>query len=352
MVVFCLHYLGGSAREWSRVTELLAGELHVVALDLPGFGHAAKTPGYSVEEMADRIAATIRSHAPERWMLAGHSMGAKVAAAIARASEDGAHGLGGLAGLVLLAGSPPSPEPMEDAQRSKMLEWFLGDAETNRAQAHEFVASNSEADLSANDARSAEDDVLRANRAAWVAWLERGSREDWSQRIGLLQTRALVIAGADDPQLGPDAQRRLMLPHFAHATLVSLPGAKHLLPMECAEDVARLVLEHARESEYRALLASGRVSRATRAALESRDRPDDPAYAPVALDAAALRTLRAMVDRVIPQRGALHIDLAARIDAQLDSANGDGWRFARLPADADAYRAGPRDDRRALARRP
>ena len=75
-------------------------------------------PEYYVEEIANRIAATIRSYAPERWMLAGHSMGAKVAATIARASEDGAHGLGGLAGLLLLAGSRPSPEPMEDAQRA------------------------------------------------------------------------------------------------------------------------------------------------------------------------------------------------------------------------------------------
>ncbi len=48
--------------------------------------------------------------------------------------------------------------------------------------------------------------------------------------------------------------------------------------------------------------------------------------------------LRAVVDRVLPQPHALRIAIEARIDAMLASGEGDGWRFALLPPDADAYR--------------
>ena len=43
-----------------------------------------------------------------------HSMGAKVGLAVAWRVEDRE---AGIAGLVLLAGSPPSPEPMEEERR-------------------------------------------------------------------------------------------------------------------------------------------------------------------------------------------------------------------------------------------
>ena len=59
----------------------------------------------------------------------------------------------------------------------------------------------------------------------------------------MLRTPALIIAGADDPCLGPAAQAELMAPHFADARLVTLPGARHLLPLERAREVATLIQE-------------------------------------------------------------------------------------------------------------
>ncbi len=91
---------------------------------------------------------------------------------------------------------------------------------------------------------------------------------------------------------------------------------------------------------YRALINSPRVSTPTRIALQSRDREDDPAYLPVALTGAQLNTLRAILSRALPQPGDAPIDLAARLDAQLAAGEGDGWRFADLPADRAAYAAG------------
>ncbi len=133
--LFCLHFLGGSGRAWRWVSDDLAGSLHCVPIDLDGFGGAADRSGYTVQAMVDRVAAIIVEAAPARWLLAGHSMGAKIAIILARRAEDGDPGLQGLAGLVLLAGSPPGPEPMAESQRQAMLGWFAAGAETSRAEA-------------------------------------------------------------------------------------------------------------------------------------------------------------------------------------------------------------------------
>lgn len=338
--IFCLHYLGGSAREWSALAEALRDRVRVVPIDLPGFGDNAAVGGYCVAEMADAVTHAVISHAPGSWILAGHSMGAKVAAVIGARARDGAPELTALSGLILIAGSPPSPEPMADEQRAKMLGWFAGDAATERAQAHEYVASNSGPKLSTGSMRLAEDDVLRCNRAAWTAWLESGSREDWAEYVGVLDLPTLLIAGADDENLGPDAQQRLTMPHLSHARLVTLAGAKHLLPMECTDELAALLHEHAAAIGYRELIASVRVSEGTRRALESRDGPDDAGYRPSVMTAGALATLRALADAIVPQDAEPHIDIAARIEKQLAAGEGDGWRFAALPADALAYSRG------------
>lgn len=348
--LFALPFLGGSAREWSEVASLLAGSATCRPLDLPGFGEAADVPGYSVAEMAAFVVAAIRDAAPAHWILAGHSMGAKVALAVARQAEDGAAGLGGLSGLVLLAGSPPSPEPMAEERRRAMIAWITADGDTRRREATGFIAGNVGAPLPPRFAHTAVEDVLRASPAAWVAWLESGSREDWCARIGVLRTPALILSGSEDADLGPAAQACLMAPHLAHHRLVVLEGAKHLLPMERAEAVAALVAgEPFRQpaeqpapdvpAPYRALIASPRVNHRLRAALDQRAVPDDPAYRPAALDPVELAILRAVVDRVLPQDGPARIDIAARIDARLASGTGDGWRFSDLPPDPDAYRA-------------
>ena len=348
--MFLLHFLGGSAREWSEVTALLGEQCRCVAIDLPGFGDAADRPGYSVAAMADAVSEAVRADYPPRWVLVGHSMGAKVAIVVARRAEDGAEGLAGLSRLVLLAGSPPTPEPMDEARRKTMMSWFSGDDATSRTEAQSFLDASVGQALPAASNGQAVDDVLRTRRAAWLAWLESGSREDWADRIGVLRTPALIVSGEKDADLGPEAQASLMARHFASPRLASLPGAGHLLPMERPAEVARLIADHAGGADpgdpagpgldpaYRALIQSDRVSARTRGILLDRSRPDDRSGAPATLTPEAFAVLRAVVDRVLPQRPAMRIAIEARIDAALATGDGDGWRFALLPPDAEAYR--------------
>ena len=349
--VFMIHFLGGSARTWDAMIPYLSARFRCVGIDLPGFGDAAATLGDGVTEMADVVVRAVRTERPESWWLVGHSMGAKIATVLARRAEDGDEGLVGLSRLVLLAGSPPGPEPMTDDRRRTMMGWFEGDPATSRAEAAGFIdqALGGELPRMVKDKLVA--DVLRVRRTAWRAWLDGGSREDWSDRVGVLRTPTLIVAGGSDGDLGPAAQGDLMARHFASARLVVLAGAGHLLPLERAQDIAELIAEPengpdsggadaAPGQDYAALIASDRVSARTRAVLHQRGLSETEQNLPTFLESDLLAGLRAVVDRVIPQPEGHWIDLAARIDADLATGRGDGWRFALLPPDPAAYRAG------------
>ena len=241
--LICLHFLGGSARTWDAVAKRLGPDVASHALDLSGFGDAAGEPGADVAGMADRVAARIAAVAPARWWIAGHSMGAKVALAVARRAEDGAPGLAGLAGLALIAGSPPAPEPMAEAQRAEMIAWIDAAPAARREKARAYIAQNVGVPLVADVESAAVDDVLRANPLAWKRWLANGSREDWRERIGVLRTPALILAGSQDANLGAAAQARLTAPHLARHRVVELQGAGHLLPLEIPDAVALALRE-------------------------------------------------------------------------------------------------------------
>ena len=136
---------------------------------------------------------------------------------------------------------------------------------------------------------------------------------------------------------------------YPRARFVSLAETGHLLPYERASEVAAEIVELwesvVRASapvarEWAQLIASDRTGIEARALLARRALADDADYAPRALSPGQLATLRALAARLVPQPAGGRVDLAARIDADLASARGDGWRPAELPDDASAYRLG------------
>jgi pimeloyl-ACP methyl ester carboxylesterase len=136
-----LHALGGSARAWGGVCAALGSDFETLALDLPGFGGAPVAADLSVAGMVNQIIETVRTTGLTRWLLVGHSMGGKLATIVASRALAGEPGLFGLAGVVLLAGSPPSPEPMDEKRREKMIDWAAQGALDDSA-ARAFIDGN------------------------------------------------------------------------------------------------------------------------------------------------------------------------------------------------------------------
>ncbi len=230
-----LHVFGLSRREWIETGVALAPQFRVVSIDTPGFGDADDSTGYSVTEMADCFAETIGLLRLERFILVGHSMTGKVAAVLA------SRGLSGLEKLVLVAPSPPCPEPITPEARATML----GQTEPTREHAEAYLRANSCLPIRPEAWERSVEDRLRANPSAWRAWLEGGSLEDWSERVGTLDLPTLVIAAEKDASLGPAVQHKLTLPHFSQAHLEIVAGSCHLLPLEAPERLAGLLRDFA-----------------------------------------------------------------------------------------------------------
>ena len=234
--LFFLHALGASARSWDRVIAHLPDH-DCVALDLPGFGDAAAAGHRSVADTLDWFAHAVRAHGDAPWLVVGHSMGGKIATLAA------AQAPAGLAGVVLVAASPPSPEPIDEARRAKMIDWFAHGPAT-AAQAEEYLDANIAQPLPHDLAERVIADVRRSAPAAWRGWLEQGAREDWREAAGVIDTPALILAGAEDGDLGVDAQRRLNAPHYANARVEVVADAAHLIPYEQPARLAALIASH------------------------------------------------------------------------------------------------------------
>ena len=226
-----LHHFGGSSRTWDGVIRLLEGRFRCVALDQRGFGDSSAADSNSLKAMTEDVLAVVDALSLERYVLIGHSMGGKVALSVAARQPAG------LEGLVLIAPSPPTPEPMEPAERARLLHSH-GDREAALKTNH----SISRLPVADDEFEVLLEDNLRCSAAAWQAWLERGSRE--TLELGMINVPTLLIAGELDPVISLELLQTAVAPHLTQFRLEVIAGAGHLLPLEAAGRVAELIAAH------------------------------------------------------------------------------------------------------------
>ncbi|SNC76479.1 Pimeloyl-ACP methyl ester carboxylesterase [Hymenobacter gelipurpurascens] len=229
-----LHYWAGSGREFQQVAGLLAPEYTLLAPDLTGFGEAAPPTiisDYSVDAYADQVAHFIAEKGIERYVLVGHSMGGKIALALAARQPSG------LAGVALLSPSPPSPEPMTDEDRMASMRAY-----GKLAEAEKTLQKITARPLPEAIRQQILLDNMQSTRLAWDAWLLHGSREDISARMVLVEVPCTILAGDQDNVMSPSVhglETLPLLPTGTHLEIIS--GAGHLLPYDAPEEVASLL---------------------------------------------------------------------------------------------------------------
>ncbi|MDT0185724.1 alpha/beta hydrolase [Microbacterium sp. ARD31] len=342
--VFFLPGLGLDAASAGAIAAAADPRLRVVGVDLLDRGRAA-----SVDDLADTALERIAAEADGGpFLVCGHSLGGKVAARVMSRVLAGTEQVFGLAGAVLLAPSPPTPEPMPDDKRAEMLATTQGD-HLSREDAAAFVAANVAAPLSTEVQDAAIDAVVRQPASAWRDWLTAGSLEDATGLVGVLDLPVVVLAGDADEALGADAQPDLIADVYPRARVERMPGVGHLLPYETPERVAAVLAETwdairaaapMVPAEWGRVIASTRVDVAVRRTLARRAIADDRGRAARSLNPAQIQTLRALASLLVPQGEGGTIDLATRIDDMLAEGGTDGWRPLGSPADPIAYARG------------
>src|SRR5688572_12577310 len=89
------------------------------------------------------------------------------------------------------------------------------------------------------------------------------------------------------------------------------------------------------------LLQTDLISPQTKKLLNERLEEINKKYKPVFFSADVFEQLQAIANRLIPQHDKTkYIDLAASIDRRLSEGKNDGWRFASMPPDGEAYLIG------------
>lgn len=224
-----LHYWGGSSRTWDGVAGPLRARCRTVAIDQRGWGESdAPAAGYAMADLARDALAVIESLGLTRYVLVGHSMGGKVAQLLAAWQPRG------LAGVVLVAPSPPTPMAVPAEARAAMAAAY--DSRASVEQVLDAVLTA--APLPATLRERAIADSLRGARPAKLAWTGAGMLEDISAEVGAIAVPVWVIAGERDQVERVDVLRRELLPRIPGARFEVLPAVGHLLPLEAPEALA------------------------------------------------------------------------------------------------------------------
>ncbi|MEZ0540358.1 alpha/beta fold hydrolase [Fibrella arboris] len=237
-----LHFFGGSIQSWNAVLDQLAEEFYCLTIDLPGFGESpALTEHQSVDDVSNEVAAVITAQLGTRpFLLIGHSMGGKIALALA-AGTLADYRSTGLRGMVLLAPSPPGAEPITNKDRQEMLEQPSLPPDEQRKAAGKTVANITNLPLSDTIRQQLIADNLRSSPQGWSAWLTTGSLNDITDRMGRIDVPVTILAGDHDNALPHSVQSTMVQPYLPQATIEIISGAGHLLPLETPTAVSRAI---------------------------------------------------------------------------------------------------------------
>ncbi|WP_353474872.1 alpha/beta hydrolase [Salipiger sp. H15] len=229
--VLLIHGVGLRAEAWGAQIDALARSCRVVAVDMPGHGDSGHRAEASLADYAARIAEVLDGPS----LVAGHSMGAMIAAELARIVP------GKVAALACLnAIHRRSPEARQAvAARAAQLDGrTTGDPEPTLRRW--FGEEETPARAACRDWLTHADP--EGYRAAYRVFAAEDGPEDETLRG--LACPALFITGGREPNSTP-AMSRAMAALAPQGRAVVLPEAAHMMPMTHAEavtaELARLV---------------------------------------------------------------------------------------------------------------
>ena len=227
--VLCLHGIPGSARDFRYLGPRLVDFLHVVRLEMPGFGLAPAGPVDSLEGWATAALAAADALGLERFAVLGHSFGG--GAALHAAARAGAR----LNGVVLLAS-------MGGRRHRGFLLPCGAYALAARLAEHPRVwrpaAAVARLAYRLNGLRPPADDAGLRLHMRLLGSVDFGAL---AAAAGRVAAPALVVHAADDRLVEVDITRALAR-EFGRASFVGLASGGHHLNRTRPREVAEAVL--------------------------------------------------------------------------------------------------------------
>jgi 2-succinyl-6-hydroxy-2,4-cyclohexadiene-1-carboxylate synthase len=230
--VVLLHGFTQTGASWRGVIDALGERYTALAPDLRGHGSAAARRPVTV----DACVADVVADAPGRFVVAGYSMGGRLALRVALAHPERVER------LVLVGTTPGIADDVERGARREADEALASELEDGldleafaRRWAKQPIFKGQPPEVAA----AAHEDRLRnepAGLAATLRGLGQGAAEPLWPRLGELRMPVVVIAGERDGTYAKLAER--MVARLPRARALIVPGAGHAVHLEAPGIVA------------------------------------------------------------------------------------------------------------------
>lgn len=224
-VLLLVHGFPLDRRIWAEQVSGLSDIRRVVAVDLRGRGKSpSKADGWTIDEYADDVAATIDSLGVDKVDIAGLSMGGYVLFSIWRKHRDKVRSLI----FVDTKAEADSDEAKEGREKTAAMVREKGSAELLNALFPKLFAEST-SDSIKNKVRPQFEETPAETAAADA--LAMRDRADSAQDLATIDVPTLVLHGEND-SLMPLEGAEAMAQKIQGARFVSVPNAGHMAPIE------------------------------------------------------------------------------------------------------------------------
>jgi 3-oxoadipate enol-lactonase len=231
--IVLVHGFPLDARMWQAQIDELSNQHRIIAPDLRGFGQSISSEPFTIRSLADDLHALLSKIGALPCLLAGLSMGGYVALAFAKKYPADLRGLA----LIDTRAEADTAEGREN--RNKMIE--QAKAAGSKAIADAMFPKLLCASTIQNQPRVAQNlrQIMQSQSPLTLqhALAAMRDREDQTQNLPSIAVPVLILVGEQDV-ITPPAMSQTMEKLLPRATLVMIPDAGHMSPMEQPQRVS------------------------------------------------------------------------------------------------------------------
>lgn len=235
-----IHGVGMSADAWAPQIEALGEHYRLLLLDMPGHGQSQALPisDAQLPDYVQWVASVIADLGAGAVSVAGHSMGAFIAAGLAVTRPDL------ISRVALLNGVHQRSEAAREAVIARAAQIHAGEREVEAPLSRWF--SEAESERAAKDlCRHLLQNVSIEGYAAAYGAFARGDQY-YATQLDKIACPALMLTGDGDPNSTPEMARD-MAAATARGRACVVAGHKHMVNLTAPEAVNRALLEWMQE---------------------------------------------------------------------------------------------------------
>lgn len=225
-----VHGLSGSSSAWEQYEKLFAG-YNLIAPDLRGHGFSARK-GYSMNEYVEDLRALLEHLHVERCVVVSHSFGALVAMEFVRAHEV----------LVERAVLLSAPYGVEQFRASRWFFNFLNTLSFLPLRLRNYGRTDYSRFYPTPDysVRRITTDIFHMGLRSYLRAMNVVFARNYAAHWREVQVPVLLVHGTED-SIVPVEHARALAKTLPHAKLAEIAGANHILVLNNAAEVTRLI---------------------------------------------------------------------------------------------------------------